>query len=88
MDVVDINKNFYIIWLGQLFGRLMVRDPSPYFYKGVSVPCPPYKRNESYKLKKNSISNETERCNMTSFCILDKNYVYEFFDKKIKFDFR
>ncbi len=31
-------RTFCIIRLGQLFGRLTVRDPSPYFYKGVSVP--------------------------------------------------
>jgi len=37
MAVVDINKNFCIIWLGQLFRRLTVRDPSPYFYKGVTL---------------------------------------------------
>jgi len=37
MAVVDIYKNF-LYNLVRLFGRLMVRDPSPYFYKGVSVP--------------------------------------------------
>ncbi len=38
MAVVEINKNFCVIWLGQLFGRLTVSDPFSYFYKGVSVP--------------------------------------------------
>jgi len=33
---------FCIIQLGHLFGRLTVCDPSPYFYKGVSVPCEHY----------------------------------------------
>ena len=33
-----------MIWLGQLFGRLTVRDTSPYKYKGVSVPCLKYNR--------------------------------------------
>ena len=38
MAVVDINKNFLYNRLGQPFGRLMVRDTSPYKYKGVSIP--------------------------------------------------
>jgi len=36
--LLTYTRTFCIIRLGQLFGRLTVRDPSPYFYKGVSVP--------------------------------------------------
>jgi len=45
MDVVDINKNFLYNLVRQAFWEVTVCDPSLFFYKRVSVPCPPYKRN-------------------------------------------
>jgi hypothetical protein len=39
MAVVDMNKNLLYNLVRPSFGRLMVHDPSTYFYKGLSIPC-------------------------------------------------
>ena len=59
MAVVDINKNSYIIRLGQVFGRLMVRNPSSYFYNEMSVPwLGSQTRNINNKHKHNGITRQ------------------------------